>query len=60
MIIFQKPDGESRSCNCCYSKEKVLDVLFQADGHGTVVALCDKCRKELAEKLTKLTEEEGK
>ena len=51
MIIFEKPDNEYRICACCYSRDKVLDILFQAEGHATAVALCADCRKELAEKL---------
>lgn len=54
MIIFKKPESECRCCACCYSRESILEIIFQAEGYGYAVALCDKCRKELAEKLKRV------
>lgn len=47
MISIEKADKYD-SCNCCFSKEKVIHIIFQnRTGHGTAVALCDKCAKDL-------------
>ena len=55
MILFEKPEGEFRCCACCHSRENVLEIIFQSEGHGLAIALCDKCRKELAKNLKKVT-----
>lgn len=53
MISIEKPDFVGRQCGCCYSILNVLDIHFKATGGSSVVALCEKCRRELMDELTR-------
>ena len=53
MFSIEKPDFEKRQCGCCYSTLNVLDIHFKATGFSNVVALCEKCRMELMDELTR-------
>lgn len=50
MIRIVKPDFK-RSCNCCFSTEKVQEIEFKSVGRDTVVALCQKCMNELKDEI---------
>lgn len=44
-----------RECNCCYSTNNVVEIVFEYDGanQGSTVALCKNCRKELCDMIEK-------
>lgn len=46
----------NRQCNSCTSSENVREVVFKKEVSGTVVALCEGCRKNLLEQLVGLDE----
>ena len=55
MIRIEKTEFRGQ-CNCCFGRDDVKEILFRREnsagmGNGTVVCLCEKCRKELAEEL---------
>ena len=58
MIAIEKHDFTGRQCGCCYSRMNVLDIHFKGNGYSSVVALCDKCRKELMDELKRHGTEE--
>lgn len=56
MINIEKADKYA-SCNCCFSNEKVILIIFEnRTGHYDAVSLCEKCAKNL---MTILKEKYG-
>lgn len=47
-------DKDKFSCNCCYSRENVSTITFlNSMKNGICVCLCERCRKELFDLLSK-------
>ena len=51
MIKIEKPREKNCYCRCCQSADNVLEVEFNSETGGTHVALCERCREELADKV---------
>lgn len=53
MIRLKK---ETCECRCCGNKENVISLFFSAPNSptSTFVPLCNKCRKELTDKLLRV------
>ena len=52
MITVEKAEPW-RCCNVCYEHNNVYNIVFryQCTNQGTQISLCNKCIKDLAQKL---------
>ena len=57
MIIVKKPLSDFTICNCCSDIEDVMDIIIRYDNtnQGNCISLCNRCRKELIEKVSMTT-----
>lgn len=55
MISIAKSEEANDMCQCCRNRGNVVRIMFECrygvNTQGVAITLCDKCRKELAEKL---------
>lgn len=55
MISIREAEDTNDMCQSCRGHENVIRIMFEcryeSNTQGVAIALCDNCRKELAEKL---------